>query len=329
MISLLTIRSIDPGLAAMIAILSVLALAVGLAGWKGIEFSATPAARRKETGVEVRIALAVGCAVAAFIVTRWPVLTVYAAIGGWFIPTLRANKSKRREAIARVDAIAEWIETVRGNVAGYAGLQQALKASAEFAPEPIQPEVRALVARLQHNTIAESVRQFAKDMAHPMADLVAACLILTERNSAGNLPQVLSMTAQTARDNASLLRQVEAGRASTQSQGRLVALITGSVSLLLVLFRREFVESYDSTVGQIALFVICSIYLVSGIAMYRLSRPAEVERVFGRVGADLDVAPCSPSDEPDQAELDSAPKRRISPFRRLTLRGASPCLPQH
>lgn len=307
MTPLLTIQTIDPGVAALAATLLVAAIGLALAGWSGMTFN-KPASRRASGSWQMRAGLATACAMAAFIITQWPVVTLWGGVAGWFIPTLRSSKTHRQQAVARVDAIADWIETVRGSVAGYAGLQQALKSSAEFAPAPIQAEVNALVARLQHNSTSSAVRHFAHDMSHPMADLVAACLMLTERNAAGNLPQVLSMTAQAARDNASLLRQVEAGRASTQSQGKLVALVTGCVSLLLVVFRRDFVSSYDSFTGQIALFIICSIFFVSGVAMYRLSKPAEVERVFGKVGAG-NAPPSSETPERSDDQMETNPEQ--------------------
>lgn len=53
--------------------------------------------------------------------------------------------------------------------------------------------------------------------------------------------------------------------------------------LFLVVFRRDFLAPYDTLGGQIALTVIGGLFTFAGYAMYKLGRPKEPVRVFGRL----------------------------------------------
>ena len=62
-----------------------------------------------------------------------------------------------------------------------------------------------------------------------MPDMVVSCLVLASSRSAGSLAPVLAKTAQAARDSASMMRQIDAGRRASQSQAKLVAIVTGLI----------------------------------------------------------------------------------------------------
>lgn len=253
-----------------------------IAGWQGLfpryEVVAIQTDRRL-----VRTGLAVAGGLGMLLFTSWPVAAFFGALAGWFALTLRSAKQERKDAVDRVDAIASWVESVRDNIAGAAGLQQAIRVSAEHAPEAIRREVRDLVACMQHESLTVALRRFAVDVAHPTADMVVACLILATARTAGGLAQVLTMTAQSARDSATMMRQVEAGRAATQSQSKLVAAMTSFVSFGMIATRREFVAPFGSAGGQIFLFIICAVATGATVMLHQLSKPAPVVRLFGRV----------------------------------------------
>ena len=273
-------------LAAVLAAFGILLIA---AGWFGL---IPPFINKGEGGFEfsevaIRIAFAIGGGAGMFAFTGWPVAGFFGALGGWFFLTMKNSKRRRREAIDRVDAIATWVENLRDNISGSAGLQQALRMSADHAPGPIRNEVRDLVLRLQHESVAPSLRRFAADVAHPTSDMAVGCLILASSRSAGSLASVLAKTAQAARDSASMMRQVDAGRSATQSQAKLVAAISGLGALFLIASSRDFVAPYGTFGGQIALFIICTIFAGSAFALYQLSKVAEPERVFRGVEVQL------------------------------------------
>ncbi len=286
----LAIGIVDTQTAVIAAILAAFGVVLIIVGWLGIipPVSGSPkdmAAEISELGI--RVVCAVGGALGLFAFTGWPVAGLFGGIAGWFFLTLKNAKRRRREAIDRVDAIATWVENLRDNISGSAGLQQALRMSADHAPGPIRNEVRDLVLRLHHEAVAPSLRRFAADVAHPTSDMAVGCLILASSRSAGSLASVLAKTAQAARDSASMLRQVDASRTATQAQAKLVALISGLGSLFMITSSREFLSPYDTFGGQIALFVICGMFFGSAVVLYQLSRVIEPARVFQGVEIDI------------------------------------------
>lgn len=269
-------------LAFVIAAIGVLLVA---AGWFGLlpTGSAKSDAAKGVAQTSMGLGLAAGGFVAGFLLTGWLALALWFAAFGAFMPTLRSAKRERREAINRVDAIATWVETVRDNISGAAGLTQALRNSAANAPDPIRAEVRDLVLRLQHEAVVPSLRRFAADLAHPTADMTVGCLILASTRSAGSLSEILANTSQAARDSASMMRQIDAGRVQNQSQAKMVAIIAGVISLLMILTDGDFLDPYDTIAGQVVLFVIGAFGAGATTAMYRLARPQTPMRVFAGV----------------------------------------------
>ena len=278
--TMLGIGIVDTQTVVIAAAIAASGLVLIAAGWFGILpiLTVEKAKTISETGA--RILGTVAGAVTMFALSGWPVLAAFGGIAGWFAITLKNAKRERRDAIERVDAIATWVETVRDNISGAAGLQQALRNSGAHAPEPIRAEVRDLVLRLQHESLVSALRKFAADVAHPTSDMAVGSLILASTRSAGSLAGVLANTAQAARDSGAMMRQVEAGRVSSQSQAKLVGMISGATSLFMIVGNRDFVAPYDSFVGQIALGLMCIGIATSVGMLYKLAKPEAPERVF-------------------------------------------------
>ena len=283
---LLAFGIVDQDTVVLASVLAASGLLLIVGGWFGL-LPAFTTDSSTGTGSASRVPMRLGLTaigvVGGFLLTGWPVFAFFAGAFGAFYPTLRHAKRERRDAIDRVDAIATWVETIRDNISGAAGLTQALRNSASNAPEPIRAEVRDLVLRLQHESVVPSLRKFAADVAHPTADMAVGCLILASSRSAGNLSTILANTAQAARDSASMMRHVEAGRVQHQSQAKMVAGIAGAVSLMMILGDGEFLEPYNTLGGQIGLFVICMMGAVAVGALYKLAKPVPPVRVFAGV----------------------------------------------
>jgi len=287
--ALLAIGVVDQDSVVLAFVLAAVGLLLLLAGWFGvlpkISLSAGANKSTKATDLTVRCAAAAAVGIAMFAVSGWPVLTAFGATAGWYGPTLRNARKHRREAIDRVDAIATWVETIRDNISGAAGLTQALRNSGNNAPAPIRNEVRDLVLRLQLEPVVPSLRRFAADLAHPTSDMAVGCLILASSRSAGNLSSILAHTAQSARDSATMMRHVEAGRVHSQAQAKMVAIIALVMSLLMLITDSKFVDAYDGLTGQFVLFIICSLGAGCAVTMYRLGKAVPARRVFKGVEA--------------------------------------------
>ncbi len=182
--------------------------------------------------------------------------------------------------MARVEAIAVWTEMLRDTLAGAAGLEQAILATAPVAPSPIRPEVGALAARLSSDRLVPALRAFAADLADPTADLVVAALLMAAEHEARQLGPLLGSLAQAARDQVNMRLRVEAGRARTRTSVRVVVGATLFMAAALVVLNRSYLTPYGSAAGQFVLAVVGGCFAAAFAWLTRLARPAERDRVL-------------------------------------------------
>ncbi|MEZ5230275.1 MAG: type II secretion system F family protein [Acidimicrobiales bacterium] len=223
---------------------------------------------------------AVGLVVLA--ITGWPV----AAAAGFALvvsgPRLLGGKQVRETGIARTQAIATWTETIRDNMAGAAGLEQALIATAAVAPAPIAAEVRRFVHRLDDMPLAEALARLGDDLDHPSADMVVAALTNAVRMESRDLGPLLTRLAESIRGDVRMRLRVEVGRARIRTSARIVTGVTIFVIVFLYLFSRPLLDVYDSAVGQLWLALVLSIFVGGAWLMNHYSQVEMPERFSAR-----------------------------------------------
>ena len=257
-----------------------LGLVVVWAGLRGIDLArpTRASARPKVERANLRIGLAVGAAVVVGAATGWPVGAVLAALAGWGAPGLLGGTKGAQAAVGRIEAIAGWAEMLRDTMAGAAGLEQAIVATAPVAPLPIRAEVATLALRLEGERLAPALRAFADEVADPTCDLVVAALILAAEHQAQRLGELLGSLAQAARDQATMRLRVEAGRARTRTSVKVIVGATGGLVLGLAVLNRGYLAPYDTAVGQLVLLLVGAVFTVSFLWLAKMTRPSVTER---------------------------------------------------
>jgi Flp pilus assembly protein TadB len=264
-----------------------LGLVLVIVGWRGVDLPRPTRRfdRRKVERANLRIGLAVGAAVVVGAATGWPVGALLAGLAGWGAPGLLGGAKGGSVAVARIEAIAGWAEMLRDTMAGAAGLEQAIVATATVAPLPIRAEVVTLSVRLEGERLAPALRAFADDVADPTCDLVVAALILAAEHQAQRLGELLGSLAQAARDQATMRLRVEAGRARTRTSVRVIVGATGGLALGLAILNRGYLAPYDSAVGQLVLLLVGGVFAAAFMWLAKMTRPATVERFLGNEAA--------------------------------------------
>ena len=213
-----------------------------------------------------RLALGIGFAALAGILTRWPAAMVLAGASGAGLPSL-FDVTGRSNATARTEAIAVWTELLRDTLAAASGLSQALVATAPVAPEAIRKEVGTLATRLSNGMpIPEATRMFADELADPSADLVACALILASTARAQRLVDLLGALADSMREEVAMRLRVESGRASARSGVRTIVLFSLGFAVLLALLAHSYLEPFGSGSGELMLLV-SGAFDAAGIAL--------------------------------------------------------------
>ena len=234
----------------------------------------------------ITLALSVAAGVLLALITGWiaAVLIVPAAALG--LPYLLSTPPAAAQ-IRRVEAMEEWTRSLAGVLGAGVGIEQALTATLRSTPDPIKPEVTALVARLRARWDTETaLRAFADDLNDVTGDLVAANLILAARRRNRSLASILQGVAESMEDVASR-RKVEAGRAKPRGSARLVSGISLGF-LLLLLFTGDYVAPYATPIGQVLLAILLAAYAAGLLWMRKMAEGTPLPRFLGpeaRAGA--------------------------------------------
>ena len=260
---------------------AVVALATAVAGTTAV--TVPPSGRRWQRD-RSRLLAAVGAGLLVAVLTRWPVaaLATAALIAGW--RWLFGAAAAERAAVARLEALATWTESLRDTIAGAVGLEQAIPATAESAPAPIQPHLARLCGRLEaRQPLPGALHELAADLDDPSADLVVAALLLNAGLRGPGLAATLTALAASAREELDWRRRVEAGRRGIRQGARIVAGTTVGFVALLAVANPGYLAPYGTPAGQLVLAVAAGVFTGGFAWLRRLSTGDAPARLLGPV----------------------------------------------
>ena len=223
----------------------------------------------------------------AALATGWIAAIVVLPAAAFGLPYLLTAPATA-ERIRRVEAMEEWTRSLAGVLGAGVGIEQALTATLRSTPDPIKPEVTALVARLRARWDTEAaLRAFADDLDDVTGDLVASNLILAARRRNRSLSSVLQGVAESVAEDVASRRRVEAGRAKPRDSARLVTMFSMGV-LLILAFTGDYIAPYGTPVGQVVLVVLLLAYAGGLLWMRKMAEGQPLPRFLGpaaRAGA--------------------------------------------
>ena len=263
-----------------------------VAGWRGWAPGATD--RPGRVVPWARIGTGAGVGVVVLAVTRWVAVAVALGVLAANWQQLFGGTRAARVAIARLEALAGWTESLRDLVATGAALPEALTASLSAAAPVLAAPLAALVDRLRgREPLDVALQAFAADLDDVSGDLVVAALLLNSRAQGRQLHAVLSALAASARQELAMRRAVEAERRATRRGVRIVVAVTVGMALGLRVLNPAYVAPYRTATGQLMLAVVVVVFGCGFVWLQRLSRiPTAARFLVGeRVRVPASVAP--------------------------------------
>jgi Flp pilus assembly protein TadB len=235
-------------------------------------------ALRDVAGVRGAVALVLGAL--TLLATRWIVAGVGVALLALGWRSLGGAAGERR-AIARLEGLASWTESLRDTIAGAVGLEQAIPSSLRAAAPSLQEPLARLVDRLHTRMpMPDALRRFADDLDDPGADLIIAALIINSRLRGPGLRDLLGGLSTSVREELDMRRKINADRRSTRRSVQIVVLVAVSVALLLGVFNHSYVSIYDQPLGQFVLLVVAGFYAAGFFWLRKLARFDAPERLL-------------------------------------------------
>ena len=267
-----------------------------IVGIRGVTVDPTrPPSRRsvwlrklRQPAVGLRVAGGVGVFAATLLFTRWPVAA--AALGAMvlFWPALFGGHREEQQQTARLEALVAWTEAMRDTMAGSASLEAAIPATVHNSSPLIRPALLQLQGQLAARVPMDiALRRLATALADRSADLVIGALVLNVERRGDRLGEVLTDLAATAREELDMRRKVTAGRAEIRRGFRIIVVITLGFGGYFALFGGTYMKPYDTFGGQVALLIVCALF-VSGFAwMRKLAGSSAAEPLLTRPGMSL------------------------------------------
>ena len=229
----------------------------------------------------IRGAIAVIVGILTLLITRWVVAGIGMALLAYSWRSLSGAASERK-AMARLEGLATWTESLRDTIAGAVGLEQAIPASTRVADASIREPLTRLVDRL-HTRVPMHValRRFAEDLDDSSADMIIAALIINSRLRGPGLRDLLGALADSVREELDMRRKINSSRRSTRRSVQIVIAVSVLMAIFLAVLDHRFLEPYDSVFGQLVLAVIVGIYALGIIWLRKLARFDMPQRLLG------------------------------------------------
>jgi tight adherence protein B len=241
--------------------------------------------RLRAPAVGLRVAGGIGVFAATLVLTRWPVAA--AALGAMvmFWPALFGGQQQEQQQTARLEALVAWTEAMRDTMAGNASLEAAIPATVPNSSPLIRPALLQLQGQLAARVPMDTaLARLAATLADSSADLVIGALILNVKRRGDRLGEVLSSLALTAREELDMRRKVTAGRAEIRRGFRIIIVITLGFGGYFALFGGDYMKPYSTFGGQIALLVVCGLFVAGFAWMRKLAGSSPAEPLLTRPG---------------------------------------------
>jgi len=226
------------------------------------------------------LAVSVGSGLLIALLTGWVVAVVILPAAALGLPYLLAAPPTAT-TIRRLEAMEEWTRNLAGVLSSGVGLEQAVTATLRSTPDAIKPEVTMLVARLRARWDTEqALRAFADDLDDVTGDLIVANLILAAQRRNRSLANALQGVAESATEDVTSRRKVEAGRAKPRGSARLVTMFSTGV-LVWLAFTGDYVAPYGTPLGQVLLVVLLAAYAGGLLWMRKMTEGKLLPRFLG------------------------------------------------
>jgi len=227
-----------------------------------------------------RGAVALVAGVLGLVATRWVVAGIGIGLLAFSWRGLTGAGAERR-ALARLEGLATWTESLRDTIAGAVGLEQAIPASMRVAAPSLAEPLARLVDRLHTRMpMPDALRRFADDLDDPGADLIIAALIINSRLRGPGLRDLLGSLSRSVREELDARRRVNADRRSTRRSVQIVVLVSVGMAAALAVLDHKFLTPYDGVMGQLILVIVVAIYAAGILWLRRLAQFETPQRLL-------------------------------------------------
>ncbi|MCZ4603514.1 type II secretion system F family protein [Streptomyces sp. Lzd4kr] len=177
------------------------------------------------------------------------------------VPWLITPGQVAKARIGQLEGLSEWTQRLAGLLRLGMGLERAMIASRQGAPDELAPQIVNLSDRLRLGWRPEgALRAFADELDDVTADKVIAALILSVNDRGPGLAQALEDLSGTVRDEVARKRSIEADRAKPRTTVRWMTFITLGI-VAAGFFVPSYTRPYSTLLGQLVLAFLTAAFI--------------------------------------------------------------------
>jgi len=207
--------------------------------------------------------------------TNTPLIALIAAVAAGSLPILLVRWMAKRRLAKFEEQFPEAIDLIaRGLRAGHA-LTTTLGMVAEEAPEPVRGEFRLLYDRQNYGMpLSDAFRSFAERI--PLLDArFFATSVLTQRESGGNLGEVLDNLAALIRERFRLKRHVRAVSAHGRMTGWVLSMLPMAIAAILAVVAPGYIDiMFRDPLGRM---IVITALVMQAIGAFIMRRIIDIE----------------------------------------------------
>ncbi len=182
------------------------------------------------------------------------------------------------ERIGQLEALSEWTQRLAGLLRLGMGLEQAMIASRQGAPDELAAQIVNLSDRLRLGwRPEEALRAFGNELGDVTGDKVVAALILSVNDRGPGLAQALEDLAGSVRDEVAKKRSIEADRAKPRTTVRWMTIITVGI-VVAGFFVPSYTAPYSTLLGQLVLAFLTAGFVATLALMRQLGAFRHIPR---------------------------------------------------
>ncbi|HEU4363992.1 MAG TPA: type II secretion system F family protein, partial [Candidatus Krumholzibacteria bacterium] len=176
------------------------------------------------------------------VVLARPFVAVGLGLGAGAVPLVYARQKKQKRTLLFEEQFPDSLDMLTSALRAGLALTAAIQVVAEEAPDPVGREFRVL---FEENRLGVDMRHSVKMMAERVdsteARLFATALIL-QRETGGNLAEVLDGTAAVIRDRFRILRDVRTMTAQARLSGGILMLLPLALAVAIMVLAPEYLR---------------------------------------------------------------------------------------
>lgn len=178
----------------------------------------------------IRLLVAVVAFGVALLVVGQPLVALGAALVGFMIPRVVVRKMGSRRSAAFEGQLAEALDLLVGSLRAGQGLLQAIESTSYEQPEPMRAELRRVVGQVNMGvSISDAMETLTTRFNSRDVDLLATAIAIN-RETGGNLTEVLERLANTVRQRREIRAEAKALTAAPRATSYILAILPVAIA---------------------------------------------------------------------------------------------------